>query len=93
LCKEELKQIVNLMFEEVKAEALQKGISMSFTDAVCEFILEKGYDPKYGARPLRRTIQKYIEDELTEQFFTGKIKPGDAVTADAADESVIFRNS
>jgi ATP-dependent Clp protease ATP-binding subunit ClpA len=93
LSKDELRQIVNLMFDEVKSEAQQKGISLSFTDAVCDLILEKGYDPKYGARPLRRTIQKYVEDELTDQFFVGKIKPGDKVTADVAEGAVIFRVS
>jgi|LSQX01.1.fsa_nt_gb ATP-dependent Clp protease ATP-binding subunit ClpE len=92
LSKDELKQIVNLMFNEVRAEALQKGIDISLTDAACEFILEKGYDAKYGARPLRRTIQKYIEDELTEQFFVGKLKPGSVITADVDDGSVVLRN-
>lgn len=91
LSKDELKQIVSLMYEEVRSEAIQKGISLKFTDAVGDFILEKGYDPKYGARPLRRTIQKYIEDELTEQFFLGKIKPGGSVLVDVADGAVIFR--
>jgi len=93
LNREELKQIVSLMLDEVKAEAVQKGISISFTEAVIDFILEKGYDPKYGARPLRRTIQKYIEDELTEQFFLGKILPGASVTADVdKDEDKIVFN-
>jgi ATP-dependent Clp protease ATP-binding subunit ClpA len=91
LSKDELKQIVSLMFDEVKSEAMQKGIQMNFTDAACEFILEKGYDQKYGARPLRRTIQRYIEDELTEQFFTGKIKSGDTVTADVEDGAITLK--
>ncbi len=91
LSKDELKQIIDLMFAEVKSEAIQKGINVSFADAAREFILEKGYDPKYGARPLRRTIQKYIEDELTEQFFIGKIKPGESITVDVEDGAIIFR--
>lgn len=91
LSKEELKQIIALMFEEVRSEALQKGLSLSFTDAAADFILEKGYDPKYGARPLRRTIQKYVEDELTEQFFQGGLKPGSDITVDVAEGAVIFK--
>ena len=55
-----------------------------------DFILEKGYDPKFGARPLRRTIQKHIEDDLTEQFFLGKIKAGAKVTVDVKDGAVSF---
>ena len=91
LSRDELKQIVGLMLEEVRAEALQKGISLSFTEALSDFVLDKGYDPKYGARPLRRTIQKYIEDELTEKFFMGSVKPGSSLVADVYEGSVQFR--
>ncbi len=91
LSKDELKQIVALMYEEVRAEAAQKGISLSFTDEVGDFLLEKGYDPRYGARPLRRTIQKYIEDELTEQFLLGKFQPGTSIVADVQDGRIQFR--
>lgn len=91
LSKDELRKIVTLMLEEVRNEVLQKGITISFTPAVTEFILEKGYDPKYGARPLRRTIQKYIEDELTDKFFLGEVKPGSSVTADIENDMAVFR--
>lgn len=91
LSKDELKQIVSLMYEEVRSEAAQKGISLKFSDSVADFILEKGYDPKYGARPLRRTIQKYIEDELTELFFLGKIKTGHSVVVDVVEGTIIFK--
>jgi len=88
LSRDELMRIINLMLDEVTAEAEQKGISISYTDKAREFILEKGYDPKYGARPLRRIIQRYIEDELTEQFFLGNIKPGDSITVDADEGGI-----
>ena len=91
LSKDELKQVISLMYEEVRSEAIQKGITINFTDAVSDFILEKGYDPKYGARPLRRTIQKYIEDELTEQFFLGKHQPGSSVMVDVSEGSIVFK--
>lgn len=91
LSKDELRKIVALMLEEVRNEVLQKGITISFTPAITEFILEKGYDPKYGARPLRRTIQKYIEDELTDKFFLGEVKPGSSVTADIENDMAVFR--
>ena len=90
LSRDELKQIIALMLEEVRVEAEQKGILLSFSDEIIEFILEKGYDPKYGARPLRRTIQKYIEDELTEQFFLGSIQPGTNIIANVNDDSIQF---
>ena len=88
LSRDELMRIINLMLEEVNAEAEQKGIRISYTDRLREFIMEKGYDPKYGARPLRRTIQKYIEDELTEQFFVGNIKTGDSITDDEEEGGI-----
>ena len=92
LTRDELKQIVNLMFSEVASEAANNGISIEFTDAANEFILEKGYDPKYGARPLRRTIQKYIEDVLTEQYFLGKIKSGAKIKVDAIDGEIVIKD-
>jgi ATP-dependent Clp protease ATP-binding subunit ClpE len=91
LKREELRQIVALMFEEVRSEAAQKGISVSFTEAAHDFILEKGYDQKYGARPLRRMIQKHIEDEMTEQFFLGRFQPGCSITVDAVDGTIVFQ--
>ena len=71
LSKDELKKIIELMFKEVMGDVEAKGMTMDVTEAVKEFILEKGYNAKYGARPLRRTIQKYIEDELSELFIRG----------------------
>lgn len=93
LSRDELMQITDLMLAEVTAEAEHKGIRISYTDRAREFVLEKGYDPKYGARPLRRTIQRYIEDELTEQFFVGSIKPGDTITVDADENGIRFVNT
>ncbi len=90
LSRDELKQIVALMLEEVRDEALHKGISLSFRDEVTDFILEKGYDPKFGARPLRRAIQRYIEDELTDQFFLGKIQPESSVSVSVAEGGIQF---
>ena len=90
LSKDELRQIITLMFNEVSGEVALKGINTIFTEAVKDFILEKGYNPKNGARPLRRTIQKYIEDELTEQFFMGRIKPGSSITVDIEEGNVVF---
>ncbi|NJD01849.1 MAG: ATP-dependent Clp protease ATP-binding subunit, partial [Ruminiclostridium sp.] len=90
LNRDELLRIIELMFKEVAEEAAAKGLGICFTDAVRDFILEKGYDTKYGARPLRRTIQKYIEDELTEQFFLGRFKPGSSITVDVEDGKIVL---
>ncbi len=74
LDKNELKQIVELMIKEVAHDAKEKKIVIHVSEEVKTHILETGYDIKYGARPLRRTIQKLIEDELAERYIKGEIK-------------------
>lgn len=82
LSKEELKQIIDLMLEEVYTEAGDKDIRVNVSDKVKEFILETGYDIRFGARPLRRAIQNYIEDRLSEEYLKGNIKEGSLVGVD-----------
>lgn len=79
LTKPELLQIVDLMLDEIKNELEQKNIHITFSKEVKEYILEKGYDPKYGARPLRKAIQKYVENELAECLLKNEIAPQDNV--------------
>jgi len=88
LGKEELKQIIDLMLEEVYSEAKDKDIRINVSDKVKEFILEKGYDVKFGARPLRRAIQNYIEDRLSEEYLKGVIKEGSLVGIDLDDSEI-----
>jgi ATP-dependent Clp protease ATP-binding subunit ClpA len=90
LSRDELKQIVDLMLREVMRDALDKNITIKISDEVKDFILEKGYDVKYGARPLRRTIQRYVEDELAELYLKGDIKDGSTVTGKLSDDKIIF---
>ncbi len=92
LDREELKKIINLMVEEVSEEVRGKGFELIVTDEAKEFILERGYDAKFGARPLRRTIQKYIEDELSEAYLRGLFTPGDEIVVDALDGSIVLRS-
>lgn len=91
LTRDELRQIVNLMLKEVVEEVELKGITIEVTDAVQEYILKIGYDQKYGARPLRRTIQKYIEDELVEGYLKGEYKEESHILIDADSEGLIFK--
>lgn len=91
LTKEQLYKITELMLKEVADEVRERHITIEFTESMKNFILEKGYDPKYGARPLRRTIQKYIEDEITDAFLTKRIKEGDSITVDYTDGKVALK--
>jgi ATP-dependent Clp protease ATP-binding subunit ClpA len=88
LSRDELKKIVELMIDEVRADVTEKGMKLEATDAAKEFLLEKGYDPKYGARPLRRLVQKHIEDELSEQYLKGRYTKGDTVVIDCIDGEI-----
>lgn len=72
----ELAQIIDLEFEKIDERMHQKKIALSINDDVREFLIKKGYDTKYGARPLRRAIEKYVEDFLAEEFLKGTLKEG-----------------
>ena len=86
LTKEELSEIVELMLKEVKKDAEEKKINLTVTDKMKEHILEKGYNTKYGARPLRRAIQKYVEDEISEAYLRGVLKESSSVNVDVNEE-------
>ncbi len=90
LKKDELLQIVNLMVKEVKATAREKNIAIDVTEEVKTYVLTEGYDPKFGARPLRRVIQQSIEDELAEAYIKGDIKDGDDLTVDIVDGKILL---
>ena len=90
LKKDELKEIIKLMIEEVNEEMKDKNMKLVVSDSVIEYILEKGYSVKYGARPLRRVIQKYIEDEIAERYLRGIYKEGSTVNVDCKNSELIF---
>jgi len=90
LKKDELKEIIKLMIEEVNEEMKDKNMKLVVSDLVIEFILEKGYSVKYGARPLRRVIQKFIEDEIAEKYLRSIYSENDTVYVDLKDEKLIF---
>jgi ATP-dependent Clp protease ATP-binding subunit ClpA len=88
LSKAELKQIIELQLDEVNAEVKDKQMSLEISDEVKQLILERGFDEKYGARPLRRTIQKYIEDEIAELYIRKMLAKGNTLKAVLEDEHV-----
>jgi len=90
LTKEQLGSIVNMMLDEVRRNTLDKGIDVSFGQKAKDALVEKGYSEKYGARPLRKKIQRYIEDELAERFLMGELKPGCSVYVDYDGENFTF---
>ncbi len=90
LGKEEIAHIAALMLEEVKVRALALEIGLTFDPAVIQIIAAEGFDPAYGARPLRRAVVRYIEDALSTALLEGQIKAGDKVMASVEDGHVVF---
>ncbi len=86
LTKDELSQIVELMLKEVIQEGNEKKIKIDVDNKMKSFILEKGFNTKYGARPLRRAIQQYIEDEVSEAYLKGEIRENSHVNITVNDE-------
>lgn len=90
LTKNELLQIVDLMLEDTKKALSDKNITMDISKDAKEYLLEKGTDLKYGARPLRRAIQRYVEDELSERILRLEIKNGENVVVTLKDGVLEF---
>ena len=91
LTEDELKQIVDLMLNDTQKVLDDRNIKMFVSDEAKQFILEKGTDIKFGARPLRRTIEKYIEDELSEMILKGNLKNGQNIYIDFVDNKLSFK--
>ena len=91
LTKDNIKDITSLMLRELKNRAKkQMGITLSYGDVLKNFIFEKGYDKKYGARPLKRTIQNEVEDKLAEEILKGAINGDNKVSISVAEGQVKF---
>ena len=91
LNKNDMKQIVTLMLKDLIERCKnQMDITLVVRDSVKNYIVEKAYEPKYGARPLRRKIQNEIEDQLAEEILDGKVKKGDEVTVTTRKNAVVF---
>jgi ATP-dependent Clp protease ATP-binding subunit ClpC len=84
LNKENLKQIVDIELSKVRSRLRDRGMELVLTDEAKEFIIEKGHNPDYGARPLRRAIENMIEDPLAEEFLRGSFKGFDTLTVKLA---------
>ena len=92
LSRDEVKQIAEIMLREIFARMQEKGIRLSVTEAFKERLVEEGYNPSYGARPLRRAVMRLLEDSLAEEFLSGRIGEGDAALVDVnEDKQVVIR--
>ncbi|WP_094556758.1 ATP-dependent Clp protease ATP-binding subunit [Synechococcus sp. 1G10] len=93
LSRDEVKEIAEIMLREVFGRMQEKGIGLSVTEAFKERLVEEGYNPSYGARPLRRAVMRLLEDSLAEEFLSGRLKEGDSALVDVNDEKqVVIRH-
>jgi len=90
LTKPDLVKIVDLEMTKVIARIRTKDIHLTLDVQAQEFLIEKGYDPTYGARPMRRAVEKYLEDPMAEELLRGNIKPGSAVLVKRDGEKLSF---
>ena len=90
LTKPDLIKIVDLEVAKVTGRLKAKEIGLNLERSAEEFLIDKGYDPAYGARPMRRAVERYLEDPLAEELLRGNIKPGDTVTVSSDQEKLIF---
>jgi len=92
ISRQMLKKIVELQMEQVQERLDEKNIKLRLTRVVKDYLSQKGFDPAYGARPLKRVIQSEIMDELALRIIEGEIKDGDKVTVDVEKEKIVFRH-
>ncbi|MFT3683229.1 MAG: ATP-dependent chaperone ClpB [Ferruginibacter sp.] len=92
LMKTEIKGIINIQLQHLQQLVAQNGIQLTFSDYLLEFLSENGYDPQFGARPLKRLIQKEIVNQLSKRILAGDIDKSQPVLVDVFDGVVVFRN-
>ncbi len=92
LSENEIRQIVRLQLNSVQKMLDQNGIKLEFTDTALDFISHEGYDPQFGARPVKRVIQRYVLNELSKQILSGKVDREHPIVIDAQAGDLVFKN-
>jgi ATP-dependent Clp protease ATP-binding subunit ClpB len=93
LSKEQIGEIVELQLRRVEARLAERGLRLELTEAAKETLAEAGWDPTYGARPLKRAIQRLLENPLALRLLEGEFAEGDTVRVDARDGALVFENA
>jgi ATP-dependent Clp protease ATP-binding subunit ClpC len=86
LTKEEITTIVDLLLRRIRESLAERELSLNLSDGAADFLVDKGWDPAMGARPLRRAIQRYIEDPLADEVLSQSMPPGSTIEVDKAPE-------
>ena len=91
LNREHMHEIIPIELNDVRSNLIEKGIDMDITDAAKDWLVENGYDPIFGARPLRRVIQDNVEDKLSDAILAGELGPADTAVIDVEDDKLIIK--
>ncbi|MBK5287612.1 MAG: AAA family ATPase, partial [Acidimicrobiia bacterium] len=91
LTREDIHNIVDLLMKRVQTQLLSQGLTLELTDAARDLLAVKGYDPTLGARPLRRAIQRHVEDALSEKILWKEFHAGETIIVDAEEDEIVFR--
>ncbi len=86
LSKAEIGEIVHILLKDVEKRLEEESMALRLTDAAVTFLVDKGYDEKFGARPLKRAIQRYLEDPLSEKILVADFSSGDEIEVDLAED-------
>lgn len=92
LSKADIRQIVNIMILEVNDRLLEYELNLSATESARDWLAEHGYNPEFGARPLRRTVQTEVEDRLSDALLAGEFKAGDDILVNVASDSIVLEH-
>lgn len=90
LTRQDLEQIIDLELNDLKKRLQEKKITLTLSPEAIKLLIDKGYDPVFGARPLKRTVQKYVENVLAEEILSGKFHDGDTIKAEIVGEGLQF---
>jgi len=93
LTREEIRKIVDIMSADLQSRIKSQGMELRISDECKDYIAKDGYNPTYGARPLRRSIQRLLEDALAEQVLLGNFKEGDIIETDLDGDTITFKKS
>ncbi|NGN69941.1 ATP-dependent Clp protease ATP-binding subunit [Streptomyces sp. A7024] len=93
LTQEQLRRITDLLLEETRRRAHAQDVTVEFTDAAVDWLADRGYQPEYGARPLRRTIQREVGNPLSRLLLRGGVQQGSRVRVDVRDDALVFENT
>jgi ATP-dependent Clp protease ATP-binding subunit ClpC len=91
LSKENMREIVGLQMEDIQSRLEDHGLRVELTEAATVWLADEGYDSAFGARPLKRALQKHVESPLSVSLLSGEFEPGDTVLVDIEDDQVVFR--